>query len=216
MLKAKNLNAVLSQNTSAQVTHIFLFAPPCALISYSSPSSPMAIRMQATLAAHVWSSYSSLASSGSIAAALPLLDNASAANPSAVDVQDTAHEERDDVKNITLEFTEIIFSIHRLKSGLLLCLAGPSTAPSEPILEPSSSSLASQSRNLPNGVGSFSRSDTAPSTSQKSSNKPAEHGDDEQGTSMRTAEILQIRAEVLATWFDEELAMFNMPMPTST
>lgn len=174
----------------------------------------MALRMQATLAAHIWSSYSSLVSSGTISAALPHPASDSAADSSSVDVQNTIQHGSDDVRHLTLEFTEATLSIKRLKSGLLLCLAGPSLTSSDAILDPSDSFPASQGRYLPNGVGSLTRSDTAPSTSQASSTKPAEHGEDEHGTTMRPGEILRIRAEALAAWLDEELAMFHMPTST--
>lgn len=178
------------------------------------PSSPMALRMQATLAANVWSSYSSLASSGTISAALPRRPRTPSSDLSPLDAPDITRRGSDDVSHLTLEFTEAILSIHRLRSGLLLCLAGPPSISSDSVLDPSHSSPGSQSRSLPNGVGSSTRSDTAPSTSQPSSIKPAEQGDHEQGTTMRTGEVLRIRAEALAAWLDEELATFHMPRPT--
>lgn len=179
----------------------------------------MALRMQATLAAHVWSSYSALASSGTISAALPRAARGASVGQTASDLSPTMENEATKVNCLTVELTGANLSIHPLRSGLLLCLAGPVTTPAEPACDSSSSSLVSEAGHLghlQNGVGPSTRTDAAlpPAQPASSPQPPSVNGQSQVGGTTATAEHLRIRAGALAAWLDKELVAFSMPTST--
>ncbi|KAI9757199.1 MAG: hypothetical protein M1815_001809 [Lichina confinis] len=213
MLKAANLNALLSQNTSAHIADIFIFTPQGTLIAYSASASPMTLRMHATLAASVWSSYASLASNGTVAAALPGEPEVSSGNP-----PDTRSTEptADSITYLTLDLADGTLLITALACGLLLCLVGSVSRQGHSRARSAGSSPPPppQHASLPNGASLSIPSETGSSGSGGSSLAKAVQVLAAHDMPARINQSLRTKAETLASWLNTELASFRMPGPT--
>lgn len=167
----------------------------------------MTLRVHATLAASVWSSYASLVSNGTVSAALPSLEDSSFAEASR-----TPSEARPQhMSYIALELKDGNLAITPLQCGLLLCLMGPASSQSPAPVRSNGSSPAPQRASLPNGMCFSMPSETASSTSNASSIAKAAQSasPNEKGSKMN--QLLKIKAETLVKWLDTELASFKMP-----
>lgn len=173
------------------------------------------VRMQATQAADVWSSYCSLATSGTISAALPSHNTSHSGQ--LVATPDEPHQQSRGLRSLTLELTEACLSIRLLQSGLLLCLMGPifaTAAPSSSSATPNSnpSSPPSQRPSLPSSMPT--NLDTMSPASAMLSQTHTSHCSSEEQAPVGTVALIRAQAERLARFLDEELGTFRMPEGT--
>ena len=175
----------------------------------------MTLRMHATLAASVWSSYASVASNGTVAAALPgEPDASSGASPDTRSAELTAHS----ITYLTLDLVDGTLLITALACGLLLCLVGSVPRQDHSRARSAGSSPPPppppQHASLPNGTSLSMPSETGSSGSGGSSLAKAVQVLAAHDRPPRINQLLRTKAETLASWLNTELASFRMPGPT--
>ncbi|KAI9826546.1 MAG: hypothetical protein M1832_006142 [Thelocarpon impressellum] len=216
MLKTKNLNKLLSQNTSAAATALLVLTPAGTLLAYSTPAAPpTTLRSQATLAATIWASYSAHAASTLPAA---LLATGGGGGPGG--------EGTRGLRTLDLELASALLSLRRLHSGLLLCLLGPAARPppppptrrpASPTAAPETASPRSSTPTPPLASSAPSAPSASPPQAQarpletdESSARDMDAGV-ERGAERADIALLRARGKTLAEWLDRELEAFVMP-----
>ncbi|KAI9781734.1 MAG: hypothetical protein M1839_005727 [Geoglossum umbratile] len=219
MLKTKNLNKLLSQNTSAHVTSAIIFTPSGSLIASShAPSSPKTLRTQTTLAANIWCAY----------AATPLPPPSPTASSAPLDHQQPPAP----ITSLTIELSTSNLHITQIRPRLLLCLIGPATSPGppqqtqaqpQPPPRPSSDSATSaegdsetaaagSGANEPLAVSHNGGEVLSTDSMSRDSSLIAAVQEVEAATHQSGAlGILRTQGEGLARWLEGELEGFSMP-----
>ncbi|KAI9769104.1 MAG: hypothetical protein M1840_004455 [Geoglossum simile] len=220
MLKTKNLNKLLSQNTSPHVTSAIIFTPSGSLIASShAPSSPKTLRTQTTLAANIWSAY----------AATPLTSIPPASSTSSAPSND--QEPPVTITSLTLELSTSNLHITQIRPRLLLCLIGPSILPTppqqaqtppQPPPRPSSDSATSAEGDGENAAAGGCTNE--PLTANSSGGEVPSSDSVSRGSSLMAIQeaeaaahqsgalgILRTQGEGLARWLEGELEGFSMP-----
>ena len=157
----------------------------------------MILRVHATMAANIWSSYRALLDAGGISAALPTREPRSGS----VGVIEQAE---DGMKSLTMGLSGGYLSLSLLRSGLLLCLMGPIKMPNESKTQPNGSPPEARA-SLPNGIG------VSVSSGPLSSGPGHPAGLEGNGSSATIQQLLRTKAEALTKSLDQELATFKMP-----
>ncbi len=170
------------------------------------------MRTQATLATEIWTSYCSVATSGTISAALPGQDSSSSGQTDAC--SDDAAPRTRGIKSLTLELSEACMSIRLLQCGLLLCMIGPisaTTAASPATVQSNQSSPPSQRASLPNSVRMPAHIEATSPASVVLSRTQASYNSVDEDTLVGTVALISAQADRLAKFLDRELSDFTMP-----
>ncbi|KAI9883320.1 MAG: hypothetical protein M1823_004908 [Watsoniomyces obsoletus] len=207
-LKASHLNALLTQHLSTHVSGVFISDTRGALIAYSSPDSPMALRMHATMAGSVWSAYAALVAAGTISKALATTSESHATDES---------PENDRITKLTLELSDCRFCVSQLQCGLLVGLVGSTPW----LMQGGGSSIDSSSpqpqrASLTNGFSGLGSADGASIPSRGSSSGHSRHEPNSTETAMPSEQLLKRRITLVVQHLDEELAEFTMPASTES
>ncbi len=224
-LKASRLNTLLTQHLSSQVSSILYVRFTCmksrsilltshdsisdlrgALIAYSSPASPMALRMHATLASNIWSSYAALVAAGTISDALP------PASETSLDGHTKDQGSKDDsITKLTLELSDGRLCVSQLQCGLLVCLMGPTPLLVQDGGTSINSSPQPQRASLPNGVSAMGSADGTSVPSRTSSSVHSRHDPHSTEMSTPSEQLLKRKTTSVVQHLDQELADFRMP-----
>ncbi|KAI9844161.1 MAG: hypothetical protein M1837_005761 [Sclerophora amabilis] len=125
MLNTKALNQLLAQNTSPQLTNVFLSTPSGSLVAYSAPHATPELERQAILASNIWATYSSLGR-----AASKTSSSARSARLPPHAYHKTSDPRPHTLSPITVQLSGCILSVQLLSpSNILMCAFGPPPPP---------------------------------------------------------------------------------------
>ncbi|KZF21125.1 hypothetical protein L228DRAFT_166762 [Xylona heveae TC161] len=209
MLKSKNIQKLLSQNTCPLYPEIFILTPSGILVGNSTPANVKTLRDHAALASTIWNQYATAALNGSFHNALQPAERA------------TASQDRT-LETLCVETTEMNICVRQIMPQLLLCLMGPRYKPGMPI--PTTHASRGEASGANAGASSSSgASATSPEASAADSHAAVRTEVTAQGLSPEASaqrqddlkqgsmHIVKCKAEALAKYLAEKLEGFTMP-----